>query len=372
MNSDNSNIEFSIIIPCLNEAQSIVIVVNKALASIERLNLSGEVIVSDNGSSDGSQQLAKEAGAILVSVEEKGYGAALLSGIQAASGTYIIMGDADDSYDLSEIEAFVDKLRAGNDLVMGTRLKGTILPGAMPWLHQYIGNPFLTWLGNRLIGANVSDYHCGLRGFNREKMNNLNLHTAGMEFASEMVAKSAINGLKIAEVPIVYHPDKRGRAPHLRTWQDGWRHLKFLLTMTAFRVFLVPGLLLVLVGIAFFIYFATQESGMSGSEAVVSALFIVPGLQIINIGIMTRVFSIKVGLLPATPFWESLILRAGFDSGLVLSAGLATIATAIILTSWNALQPIHTIISFISLTLAVQILSTSFTISILRIHERFD
>ena len=206
MATETGTIEFSIVIPCLNEAQSIGIVVRKALASFERLNISGEVIVSDNGSTDGSQQLAQDAGAMVIAVKERGYGAALIGGIQVASGTYVIMGDADDSYDFSEIDEFVDKLRTGYDLVVGTRLKGTILPDAMPWLHQYIGNPFLTWLGNVLLGANVSDYHCGLRGFNREKMNSLNLHTAGMEFASEMIAKSALYKLSITEVPIVYHP----------------------------------------------------------------------------------------------------------------------------------------------------------------------
>ncbi len=234
------NIELSIVIPCLNEAETITICVRKALQGIVIAGVCGEVIVVDNGSTDQSAALAVAAGARVVNVVQRGYGAALSGGIEAACGKYVIMGDADDSYDFTEIAPFVAKLRAGYVLVMGTRLRGTILPGAMPHLHRWLGNPGLTAIGNVLFRTQISDYHCGLRGFDRTHIRALDLRTPGMEFASEMVTKVALQRLPMTEIPIAYHPDGRSRRPHLRTWRDGWRHLRFMLQTRWHAAFAPP------------------------------------------------------------------------------------------------------------------------------------
>ncbi|MGJ3240879.1 MAG: glycosyltransferase family 2 protein [Anaerolineae bacterium] len=355
--------EFSIVIPCLNEARTIATVIDKAQSALTRLQINGEIIVADNGSDDGSQALAERAGARVVHVPERGYGAALRGGIGAARGTYIIMGDADNSYDLNAIDGFVERLRAGDELVMGTRLRGTILPGAMPWLHQYLGNPVLTWLGNVLLGAQVSDYHCGLRGFRRECIEQLDLHTAGMEFASEMVAKASIYRLRISEVPITYYPDGRGRASHLRTWRDGWRHLKFLLTISPMWLYLVPTALL---------WSASMILFALGVDQLWSASLVILGVQALVIGILTRVFAITVKLLPKTPFWQGVIRWCGFDSALLISVS----ALSVIIGSWlvmgATISDTQRLISLTALTIALQILLAGFALSLLKIHHRFD
>jgi glycosyltransferase involved in cell wall biosynthesis len=220
--------DVSIIIPCLNEASTLPIVIEKALKSFKRLNLRGEVVVSDNGSTDGSVKVASKFGARVIHCAQKGYGNALRYGFKQAKGKYFIMGDADDSYDFSNIDKFVSELRKGADLVMGTRLKGTIHRGAMPWLHRYLGTPVLTFLINLFFGTRISDCNCGMRGLTKEAFEKLHLKSGGMEFASEMVIKAGIQNLKIMEIPIHFYKDKRGRKPHLKTWSDGWRHLKFI------------------------------------------------------------------------------------------------------------------------------------------------
>jgi len=223
--------EVTVLLPCLNEARTVGKCVAKAMAALRRLGVAGEVVVADNGSTDGSQKLAIAAGARVIVAERRGYGAALLAGIAAAEGRFIIMGDADDSYDFSNIDPFIERLRAGDDLVMGNRFKGGIKPGAMSWHHRYIGNPVLTGILNLFYRTGVRDAHCGLRAFRKDSCQRLGLRTTGMEFASEMVVKAALHGQKISEVPIILYPDGRDRRPHLRSFRDGWRHLRFLLLL---------------------------------------------------------------------------------------------------------------------------------------------
>ena len=241
-------LELSIVMPCLNEAETLATCIEKANRSLKSLNITGEVVVADNGSTDGSLEIAAERGARVVHAAEKGYGNALRAGIAAARGKFIIIGDADDSYDFSAIEPFVAKLREGCDLVMGNRFCGGIMPGAMPWKHRWIGNPVLTGIGRLLFRSPVGDFHCGLRGFNKAAYERLDLRTTGMEFASEMVIKSTLLGQKIAEVPTVLHKDGRSHPPHLRSWRDGWRHLRFMLLFSPRWLFLIPGLVLLALG----------------------------------------------------------------------------------------------------------------------------
>ena len=242
-----SPIELTVVMPCLNEAETVARCIDKAKLGFEKAGLAGEIIVADNGSTDGSQRIAGEHGARVVAVAEKGYGSALRGGIEAANGCYLIMGDADDSYDFSESGKFVAKLREGYDLVMGCRLPsggGTIAPGAMPWKNRYLGNPVLSFLGRLFFRTPVRDFHCGLRAFSREAYARISPSTTGMEFASEMVMKASIEKLRIAEVPITLHKDGRSRPPHLRPWRDGWRHLRFMLIYSPRWLFLFPGLAL--------------------------------------------------------------------------------------------------------------------------------
>jgi glycosyltransferase involved in cell wall biosynthesis len=245
----DGDVELTILMPCLNEAETLAICIDKARAFLARSGINGEVIVADNGSTDGSQSIAADHGAYVVTVAERGYGVALMAGIRAARGRYVIMGDSDDSYDFSRLELFVDALRRGNDLVMGNRFAGGIAPGAMPPLHRYVGNPLLTGIGRLFFQSPARDFHCGMRGFVKSKMEALDLRTTGMEFASEMVVKSALHGLAVAEVPTTLSPDGRSRPPHLRSWRDGWRHLRFLLTYAPRWLFLYPGFLMLFVGL---------------------------------------------------------------------------------------------------------------------------
>src|SRR5271165_1983666 len=240
--------EFTILMPCLNEAETLANCISKARAFIARSGCTGEVVIADNGSTDGSEAIAEANGARVVHVVERGYGSALLGGIRAARGRYVIMGDSDDSYDFSDLDAFVDKLRDGHALVMGNRFKGGIKPGAMPPLHRYLGNPVLTTVGRIFFRSPCGDFHCGLRGFDRAAILGLDLQAPGMEFASEMVVKATIHNLNIAEVPTTLWPDGRTRPPHLRSWRDGWRHLRFLLLFSPRWLFLYPGIGLMVAG----------------------------------------------------------------------------------------------------------------------------
>ena len=242
------NLKLTILLPCLDEAETISICVEKSIHSLNLLKVTGEVLVVDNGSTDGSQQLAELAGARVVESEEKGYGAALLKGIAEANSEFVIMGDSDDSYALDELGLFLDSLETGNHLVIGNRFAGGIHPGAMPWLHKYLGNPVLSWIGRLFFKISIGDFHCGLRGFSLSKIRDLRLRSTGMEFASEMIVKASLSGLRIAEVPTTLMPDGRSRRPHLRTWRDGWRHLIFLLAASPRWLFLYPGAFLLIIG----------------------------------------------------------------------------------------------------------------------------
>jgi glycosyltransferase involved in cell wall biosynthesis len=240
--------ELTILMPCLNEAETIVQCIQKAKNFLFNAGIKGEVLISDNGSTDGSQELSISHGARVIHTSQRGYGAALLNGIKHSNALYIIMGDADDSYDFTNLMPFITKLREGQDLVMGNRFKGGIKEGAMPFLNRYLGNPILSFIGRLFFRCKIGDFHCGLRGFNVESVRKLNLTASGMEFASEMVVKAALKGLRISEVPTTLSPDGRSRPPHLRKWRDGWRHLKLLLLFSPRWLFLYPGIFLLLVG----------------------------------------------------------------------------------------------------------------------------
>lgn len=296
--------ELTILMPCLNEEETIGVCIAKALDFLGRSGVDGEVLVADNGSVDGSIAIAKRAGARVVQVSEKGYGAALMGGIAAARGRYIIMGDADDSYDFSSLAPFVEKLRSGYSLVLGNRFMGGILPGAMPPLHRYLGNPVLSFIGRLFFEIPVGDFHCGLRGFSRAAVGRMDLATTGMEFASEMVVKSSLNGLTICEVPTTLKPDGRSRPPHLKTWRDGWRHLKFLLMYSPKWLFFFPGLFFVLFGLvlAGALLPGTLQIGSGFSLGLNSfltgCLLAIVGSQLITFGAVARYYAAVSGILP--------------------------------------------------------------------------
>jgi glycosyltransferase involved in cell wall biosynthesis len=294
---DTHSVEVSVVIPCLNEANSLGFCIEKALAAFRSASLHGEVFVADNGSTDGSIHIAESLGARVVHVKERGYGAALKAGIAASRGKFVIMGDADDSYDFGEVPNFVAKLREGNDLVMGNRFKGGIQPGAMPPLHKYFGNPGLTALLNLLFHARIGDSYCGLRGFTREMYDRLDVRSSGMEFALEMVIKSAQIGARIAEIPIVLWPDKRGRPPHLRSFRDGWRSLRFMLMYAPNWLYLLPGMLFLIAGLALVFWLLPSQRRISERivldihTMIFGVIFTLLGAQILSIGAFAKVFS---------------------------------------------------------------------------------
>ena len=323
----SESVELSIVIPCLNEETTVGDVVAKAVASLKRLGMRGEVIVADNGSRDSSRDVASRAGARVVDVPAKGYGAALLGGITASRGTYVLMADADDSYDLGAIDPFVTSLRAGNDLVMGNRFKGGIDHGAMPTLHRYVGNPVLSFVARLFFGGESGDFHCGMRAFRRDRILDLDLRTTGMEFASEMVVKAHLAHLRIAEVPTVLHRDRRPRRPHLRTWRDGWRHLRFLLLYSPRWLFLYPGLVLMLVGglVGLRLLFGTLQAGALSFDVhtlVYAAAAVIVGFQAVAFALFTKIFAISEGLLPDDPRLGRLFRYVTLETGLVVGVAL--------------------------------------------------
>ncbi len=291
-------VEVTVLMPCLNEARTLATCIRKAQDFLARSGIDGEVLVADNGSTDGSQVLARSCGARVVDVPVRGYGAALVHGIHAAAGRFVIMGDSDDSYDFTALEPFVDSLRAGNQLVMGNRFAGGIRPGAMPPLHRYLGNPVLSFIGRLFFRVPVRDFHCGLRGFNRESILGLGLRCDGMEFASEMVVKASLRGLRIAEVPTTLSPDGRDRPPHLRSWRDGWRHLRFLLLFSPRWLFLYPGLLLLVLGFAGQAYLLPGPRAVGGVTLDVHTMLFaaaaaIAGLQFVAIAVFAKVFAVE-------------------------------------------------------------------------------
>jgi glycosyltransferase involved in cell wall biosynthesis len=324
--------ELTILMPCLDEAMTLERCVQKAQSFMRRTGILGEVLVADNGSKDGSQAIARAAGARVIDVPQRGYGAALRAGIKHANGRLIILGDADDSYDFSQLDAFVDKLRAGDDLVMGNRFAGGIRPGAMPPLHRWLGNPVLSFIGRLLFKSPVSDFHCGLRGARREALLRLNLSSSGMEFASEMVVKASLGGLRIGEVPTVLHKDGRDRPPHLRTWRDGWRHLRFLLVMSPRWLFLLPGVFLLLIGVGGMLALATGpvqigHVGLSIHTMLYAAEFALLGWQLLLFFLLARSVGSAMGVLPRKRHPERLLKFITLERGLGL--GLSMVALGI-------------------------------------------
>lgn len=320
-------LELTIVIPCLNESATVALCVRKAVAFLCGAGVDGEVIVADNGSSDGSPALAYAAGARVIHVQEKGYGAALRGGINAARGRFVIMGDADDSYDFAALENFVAKLREGYELVIGNRFAGGIRPKAMPLLHRYLGNPVLSFLGRLFFRVELADFHCGLRGFDRQKVIQLGLSAPGMEFASEMIVKAALAGLRIAEVPTTLSPDGRDRPPHLRTWRDGWRHLRFLLTFSPRWLFLYPGFLLLGTGVvlqAVLLHGGIRlgSIGLDIHTLLYAAAMSIMGVQMIWFALLTKVYGIRLGLLPPDGRIEHALRALTLERGLVIGGAL--------------------------------------------------
>jgi len=321
-------VEVSVVIPCLNEANSLAYCVDKAVTAFRNAGLSGEVVVADNGSTDGSIQIAEEHGARVVHVRERGYGAALRTGIAAARGPIIIMGDADDSYDFTDVPRFVEKLREGYDVVMGNRFRGGIQPGAMPKLHKYFGNPGLTALLNLFFHVGIGDSYCGMRGFTRALYDKLDVRSSGMEFALEMIIKSAQIGARITEIPIVLWPDKRGRPPHLRSFRDGWRSLRFMLLYAPNWLFLLPGALLMLVGLAMVFWllpgprYITPRIGLDIHTMIFGVIFTLLGAQILCIGAFAKVFSYAERFDRHSFSLKRLLKRITLEFGLLLGGGL--------------------------------------------------
>lgn len=342
--------------PCLNEAETVGTCIEKARSFLERSGIRGEILVADNGSTDGSRSIAARLGARVVQVEKRGYGAALKAGIEAASGRYVIMGDADDSYDFSDLNPFVAKLREGAELVMGNRFKGGIAPGAMPSLHKYVGNPVLSGLGRLFFHSPIGDFHCGLRGFDRRAIASLGLESPGMEFASEMVVKATLRHKAIAEVPTTLQPDGRSRPPHLRSWRDGWRHLRFLMLFCPKWLFLYPGIALFAVGLASLVWLEPQPRRVFGVELDVNTLVfsvaaIVCGFEAIFFSLFARAAAADLRVLPRDPFVERLrrawtLERGLLSGGAIFSIGLLAALAAVGswgLNSFGALDPTVTL-----------------------------
>jgi len=324
----SQGVEVSVVIPCLNEANSLAYCVDKAVRAFQAAGLSGEVVVADNGSTDGSIQIAEQHGARVIRVAERGYGAALRAGIAGARGLFIIMGDADDSYDFTDVPRFVEKLHEGNDIVMGNRFRGEIKPGAMPPLHKYFGNPGLTALLNTLFHAHIGDGYCGMRGFTRSLYDRLDLRSSGMEFALEMVIKSAQIGARIAEIPITLWPDKRGRAPHLRSFRDGWRSLRFMLLYAPNWLFLLPGTALVLTGL-FLVFWLlpgprqiSPHVGLDIHTMIFGVIFTLLGAQILSIGAFAKVFSYAERFDRRSVSLRRVLKRVTLETGLLVGCSL--------------------------------------------------
>lgn len=379
--------EVSIVMPCLNEAETLAVCIEKAQNYLRQHNVDGEVIIADNGSTDGSQEIAMNLGARVISVTAKGYGSALMGGIHAARGKYVIMGDADDSYDFENLGPFVEELRKGNELVMGNRFRGGIKPNAMKALHKYLGNPVLTGVGRLFFKSPCADFHCGLRGFSKEAILKLDLHTTGMEFASEMVVKATLNKIRISEVPTTLSPDGRSRPPHLRSWSDGWRHLRFLLLYSPRWLFFYPGLLLMLIGSLVGIWLLPGPQlikgvGLDVHTLLYAALAVIVGYQSVIFAVFTKVFAISEGLLPDDQRVKDVFQRISLETGLrcgvtLVVAGIAGSVYA--LSNWgahsfgplNASETLRIVIpAFTALTLGFQTIFSSFFLSVLKLKRR--
>ena len=380
-------VEISVVLPCLNERETVATCVAKAIRSLQSARISGEVIVADNGSTDGSVELAEFAGAKVVRVEQRGYGNALRGGIQAAIGTYVLMADSDDSYDLDDIRRFLEQLRSGSDLVMGNRFLGGIRPGAMPVLHRYLGNPALTAIGRLFFRSPCQDFHCGMRAFRKDSFLQMDLRSTGMEFASEMVVKASLLGMKVTEVPTTLSPDGRSHPPHLRTWRDGWRHLRFLLMYSPRWLFLYPGFLMIFAGLAGAAWLLPGTRVVHGVGFDVHTLLyafvaVLLGFQLVSFAAFTKVFAISEGLLPPDPRLNRLFRWVTLETGLVIGGILVILGIAgsfLAISDWasssfGALEPVRMLRivmpSVFALTLGVEVIFSSFFLSILGLGQR--
>ncbi len=320
--------ELTIVMPCLNEAETLEACIVKAQSFLERSGIRGEVLIGDNGSTDGSQAIATRLGARVVEVPLRGYGAALYTACMAARGRYIVMGDSDDSYDFSDLSQFVERLRAGNDLVMGNRFKGEIKPGAMPWKNRYIGNPVLSRIGQLLFPSQLGDFHCGIRGFSKDAFLRMDLRTTGMEFASEMVIKATQMKMRMDEVPTTLSPDGRSRPPHLRPYRDGWRHLRFMLLFSPNWLFLYPGLSLMAVAfllggmlVAGPVKFAGHE--LNVNTLIYCAFFLLIGFQSVMFALLSRIYAVQENLYPITQTYKSAFKHITLESGLIVGLAMS-------------------------------------------------
>jgi glycosyltransferase involved in cell wall biosynthesis len=380
-----ASVEVSVVIPCLNEANSIGICVSKAINAFQAVNLRGEVVVADNGSTDGSIEIAERLGARVVRVEARGYGSALRAGITAARGAFIVMGDADDSYDFSEVPRFVEKWRQGNEVVMGNRFRGEIKPGAMPWHHKYFGNPVLSTLLNLFFRAGMGDSHCGMRGFSRAVYDRMDLRSTGMEFASEFVIKATQLGAKMAEIPITLWPDKRGRPPHLRSFRDGWRHLRFMLLYAPNWLFVLPGAAFMLFGLLLVFWLLpgpralTPRITLDLHTMIFGVIFTLLGAQILSIGAFAKVFSYAERFdRSGAVSLKRVLKRVTLESGLLLGgalflagfAGCAWITWEWVTSGFGPLAQLRQVLFWAMwLFLGLQIIFASFFLSMLGISR---
>lgn len=384
---DTLALEMSVVMPCLNERETVGSCIRKAQAALASHGINGEIIVADNGSTDGSPEIARAAGARLVFVREKGYGNALIGGIEAARGEYIVIGDADNSYDFSACPRFLESLRAGNDVVLGNRFKGEIHPGAMPWHHRVVGNPVLTRILNLFFGTAVGDVHCGMRALTQRAYRRMNLRTTGMEFASEMVVKAAFAGMRIAEVPISYWPDGRNRPPHLRSFRDGWRHLRFLLLYSPSWLFTFPGITFLALGFALnaVLFFGPIHVGATVfgvHTMVLGALLALLGFQILSIGAFAKTFALTEQLLPPDAKFEALFRSFTLERGLAAGtaaagAGLTFLISLVVLWYRHGFGPLDpdttlrpAIAGMTLFVLGIQTVFGSFFMSMLGLKRR--
>jgi glycosyltransferase involved in cell wall biosynthesis len=384
---ESETIEVSVVMPCLNEGKTLETCIGKAQRALRETNIAGEIVVADNGSSDGSVEIAERMGARVVNVRARGYGNALMGGIAVAAGKYVVMGDADDSYDFGHIPRFVEQLRQGADVVMGNRFRGGIQKDAMPALHRYFGNPLLTRIGRLFFHSPVGDFYCGLRGFRKDAYERMALRTTGMEFATEMVVKATLLQLRIAEVPTTLSPDGRNRPPHLRTWRDGWRTLRFFLLYSPRWLFLYPGMALMLAGSGLGLWLLPAPRAVGNvtfdvHTLVYAAAFVMLGFHAIAFAVFTKLFAISEGLLPPDPALDKLFgyitLEVGLGVGALLTlAGLAASVYAV--SSWGAQhfglldysRTMRIVIpAALSLTLGVQTIFASFFLSVLGLRRR--
>jgi hypothetical protein len=380
-------LELTILMPCLNEAETIEVCVKKARGYLERSGVSGEVLIADNGSTDGSQAMARALGARVVDVPEKGYGAALIGGIAAARSKFIVMGDADDSYDFEKLDGMLAELRSGADLVMGNRFKGGIEKGAMPFLHRYLGNPVLSFIGRLFFKVPIGDFHCGLRGYNRQSMLDLGLKSPGMEFASEMVVKSALAKYDIRETPTTLKPDGRSRPPHLKTWRDGWRHLRFLLLHSPKWLFIYPGALLIAIGLVGAVALSQGALRLTpaielGIHSLIAFCFIILiGVQMVMSGALGRRYAMVEGVLPPPANLHKFLLGLTLETILLVAvgvflAGVGGMAWAVSIWVRSGFGPILYfdvmriwVISLTAVACALQLGATGFLASVLNIRR---